>query len=235
MKKFKAILFDLDGTVLPMDIDYFVGSYFKVLAKKLARHGYDPAKVIDAVKIGTKAMVANDGSKTNEDAFWEKFFELIPERPDTKKLFEEFYRGEFETVSALFPPNPLVPDVLQICRRYCDELILATNPLFPFFATESRIRWAGINVDDFKMYSSFEDFHYCKPNIKYYTELFEKTDLAPEECLMVGNDALEDTVVKGLGTQVYLITDFLIEREGISLDEFPHGDFPDFAKWLQSL
>ena len=38
----KTVLFDLDGTLLPMDQDNFVKAYFKNLAIKLAPHGYDP-------------------------------------------------------------------------------------------------------------------------------------------------------------------------------------------------
>ena len=230
MKKYDAILFDLDGTVLPMDIDYFVKSYFKVLA---AKHGYDPEAGIQALQVGTKAMVKNDGSKTNEQAFWDKFFELITPRDDTKAIFESFYKNEFETVSELFPPNPLVPDVIQISRRYADRIILATNPLFPYFATESRIRWAGLEVNDFEMYTSYEDYHYCKPNVNYYAELFERAGLDAKKCLMVGNDAKEDTVVNELGTEVYLITDYLLNRENRDISDIPHGDFPAFVKWLQ--
>lgn len=234
MKKYDAILFDLDGTVLPMDIDYFVKSYFKVLAVKLAKHGYDPEAAIQALQIGTKAMIKNDGSKTNEQAFWDKFFELVPPRDDTKAVFESFYKNEFETVSELFPPNPLVPDVIQISRRYADRIILATNPLFPYFATESRIRWAGLEVNDFESYTSYEDYHYCKPNVNYYAELFERTGLDAKKCLMVGNDTKEDTVVRELGTDVYLITDYLLNRENNDISDIPHGDFPAFAEWLQS-
>ena len=33
----KMILFDLDGTLLPMDQDVFTESYFKLLCKKMAK------------------------------------------------------------------------------------------------------------------------------------------------------------------------------------------------------
>ena len=52
----KAVLFDLDGTLLPMDQDSFVKFYFGGLAKKLAPHGYDPQALIAAIWTGTKAM-----------------------------------------------------------------------------------------------------------------------------------------------------------------------------------
>lgn len=42
----KAVLFDLDGTLLKMDQDEFVRMYFKYLAKHLAPKGYEPDKLL---------------------------------------------------------------------------------------------------------------------------------------------------------------------------------------------
>ncbi|MBO4954530.1 MAG: HAD family hydrolase, partial [Clostridia bacterium] len=75
----KTVLFDLDGTLLPMDQDVFIGAYFKGLATFLAPHGYDPKALIDAVWAGTKAMIKNDGTKTNEKAFWQVFTSIFGE------------------------------------------------------------------------------------------------------------------------------------------------------------
>ncbi|MBQ8143906.1 MAG: HAD family hydrolase, partial [Butyricicoccus sp.] len=69
----KAVLFDLDGTLLPMDQDKFVEVYFGLLAKRLAPHGYEPKALIHAIGMGIRAMVQNDGSKRNEEAFWDAF------------------------------------------------------------------------------------------------------------------------------------------------------------------
>lgn len=66
----KVILFDLDGTLLPMDQEIFVKTYFGLIAQKLAPYGYQPKELIEAVWAGTKAMVKNDGRKTNEEVFW---------------------------------------------------------------------------------------------------------------------------------------------------------------------
>ena len=75
-----TILFDLDGTLLPMDNDVFVKTYFGLLAKTLAPHGYEAKALVDAVWAGTAAMVANDGRQTNEAVFWEKFAGVFGER-----------------------------------------------------------------------------------------------------------------------------------------------------------
>ena len=44
-----TVLFDLDGTLLPMDQEAFTTGYFKLLAKKLAPHGYEPKSLVDAI------------------------------------------------------------------------------------------------------------------------------------------------------------------------------------------
>ena len=44
--KLKAVLFDLDGTLLPMDLGKFLEAYFALLSKRLVPHGYDPIKLV---------------------------------------------------------------------------------------------------------------------------------------------------------------------------------------------
>lgn len=70
-----TILFDLDGTLLPMDLDEFIKIYFGSLSKKFAALGYDHDLILKGVVTGTKAMVKNDGSLTNENIFWKYFSE----------------------------------------------------------------------------------------------------------------------------------------------------------------
>lgn len=48
--KITTVLFDLDGTLLPMDQDVFIKDYFGRLARKLAPYGYEPKKLIEAVR-----------------------------------------------------------------------------------------------------------------------------------------------------------------------------------------
>ena len=57
----KAILFDLDGTLLPMNEDQFVKGYFGRLFKFLMPHVYDDKhKFVASVWYGTKAMRMNE-------------------------------------------------------------------------------------------------------------------------------------------------------------------------------
>ncbi len=75
----KAVLFDLDGTVLPLDQDEFTKGYFSILAKKVGPYGYETKKLVDAIWSGTTKMVENDGTKSNADAFWDRFAEIYGE------------------------------------------------------------------------------------------------------------------------------------------------------------
>ena len=92
----KNVLFDLDGTLLPMDEDRFTRYYFGMLCRRMQPFGFEAQKLIDAIWAGTAAMYRNDGSCSNEDAFW-KVFEQIYDVPKEKYIgeFEDFYAGEF--------------------------------------------------------------------------------------------------------------------------------------------
>ena len=110
--------------------------------------------------------------------------------------------------------------------------MLATNPLFPAIATESRIRWAGLNKDDFELYTTYENSCFCKPNLDYYREILSRLGLQPEECLMVGNDVGDDMVARELGMQVFLLTDCLINKTNADLSQYPHGGFDELMAYI---
>lgn len=232
----KAVLFDLDGTLLPMDQEKFLKLYFRGLAAKLAPYGYEPQKLIDNVWAGTAAMIKNDGSKTNEEAFWAKFAESYGEecRKD-KPIFDSFYHHEFILTKDACGFNAASKEIVDFLKAEGKTLILATNPLFPAVATKNRIAWAGLSPDDFTLYTTYENSSYCKPNPKYYTEILEKTGLNPEECLMVGNDVAEDMVAETLGMKVFLLTDCLLNKTEEDISRFPQGGFPEMAEYLRLL
>ena len=231
-----TVLFDLDGTLLPMDQDEFVKYYFGLLAKKLAPHGYDPQALIKAIWVGTGAMVKNDGSCTNEEAFWNCFTALMGE--DARKdepLFREFYEKEFSGAKAACGFNPEAAKAVYAIRDKGYRIILATNPLFPAIATENRTRWAGLQPEDFELYTTYENSWHCKPNPAYYQDILDRLGLRAEECLMVGNDAKEDLIAETLGMKVFLLTDCLINRDGADISGYPQGSFRELLAFIDTL
>ncbi|MBE6985434.1 MAG: HAD family hydrolase [Ruminococcaceae bacterium] len=232
----KNILFDLDGTLLPMDQDIFVDVYMRTLSKHMLPYGYDPQLLVKSIWTGTAAMVKNDGSKTNDAAFWECFAGIFGEdAPKDEPKFEEYYLQDFPAVkkSCGFVPEakPLIDEVKRMGYR----LILATNPIFPPVATNQRIAWAGLQVEDFEFVTTYDNSHYCKPNPEYYREIFKKLDLKPEECLMVGNDVGEDMVAATLGCKVFLLTDCLINKANVDISQYPNGSYAQLLNFIKAL
>ena len=234
--KITTVLFDLDGTLLPMDQDIFVKAYFSRLAKKLAPLGYESQALIKNIWLGTAAMVKNDGCEINEKVFWNCFSEFYGK--DVLKdipVFDEFYRNEFQEARDYCGFNPLAAETVTYIKSLGFNVALATNPIFPAVATESRIRWAGLKPEDFALYTTYENSSYCKPNPKYYLEIVEKLEIAPEECLMVGNDVTEDMIAETLGMKVFLLTDCMINKEGKDISVYPNGGFKELKEFVATL
>ena len=230
----KTVLFDLDGTLLPMDQDEFVTYYFRLLAKKMAPYGYEPKKLISSVWGGTEAMVKNDGSRTNEEAFWSFFVgEYGEEARGHMPVFEEFYAREFQEARVVCGCNPKAAETVRLVQRLSGKPVLATNPLFPPVATHSRIRWAGLEPEDFRLVTTYDSCTTCKPNVAYYQEIVDRLSLDPRDCLMVGNDVGEDMVAERLGMKVFLLTDCLIDRKEQGIEGWPHGDFDELMEFLK--
>lgn len=231
-----TILFDLDGTLLPMDQEAFVKDYLNRLAAKMTPYGYDPQKLIKAVWRGTGAMVANDGRKTNEAVFWEVFAETVGrDALNDLPLFNEFYEKEFQEGRHICGFQPAAAETVRSLRAMGYRTVLATNPLFPPTATQSRVRWAGLLPEDFEFITTYDNSHFCKPNPDYYREILGKLNLNAGECLMVGNDVREDMIAQSLGMRVFLLTDCLINRDGRDISQYPYGSFPELMNHIRSL
>ena len=232
----KAVLFDLDGTLLKMDQDEFVKTYFKYLAIHLAPRGYEADKLLKVFWAGVAAMTANDGSCSNEDAFWKVFTAAYGVNSiEDKPYIDEFYKNGFNQVEAVCGKYKEAKEIIMLVKEKGKIPVLATNPLFPHTATENRMRWAGLEPSDFVEYTTYENCHYCKPNPKYYEELLQKLGLKLEECIMVGNDVEEDMVpTKQLGMQNFLLTNCLINKNEKDISEIPQGDFAALKIYLEN-
>ena len=130
-----TVLFDMDGTLLPMDNDEFTKAYFKLLAAKLIPHGYNAEELVAAVWKGTGAMVRNDGSRSNHDAFWEVFAAALGERVHgDHAVFDEFYRNEFNRAKAVCGYSEYSAKVIKALKQKGRRVVLASNPIVPMEA-----------------------------------------------------------------------------------------------------
>ena len=231
----KLVIFDLDGTLLPMDQEVFTKDYFKRLAAKLLPHGYQADQLVDGIWAGTAAMVKNDGTCTNEEAFWRRFVQIFGEKAlADKPIFDEYYRVEFQQVAEVCGCSAEAKATIEELKKRGYRIALATNPIFPAIATESRIRWAGLEPEEFELYTTYENTCYCKPNPDYYRDLLQRLDCQAEECLMIGNDVEEDMIAESIGMKVFLLTDCMINKKERDISVFPHGGFKDLLQYLDN-
>lgn len=232
----KMVLFDLDGTLFPMDQDVFIKAYFGGIAKRMARYGYEPEKLISSIWAGTVDMIKNDGTKTNEVAFWNRFASIFGEdaRAD-ESHFEEFYVEDFDKVQISCGYNEKASAVIKKVKELGVRTALATNPIFPAIATQKRVKWAGLDKGDFELITTYENSRFCKPNLEYYKDIINALGVDASECLMVGNDVGEDMVTKNLGMKVFLLTDCLINKKDEDINAYPHGGFDELIAYLDTL
>ena len=231
-----TFLFDLDGTLLPMDQDTFLKAYMGGLAAKMAPYGYHPDLLIKSIWAGTGAMVKNSSLNTNETVFWDTFCAVYGR--DVRKdesLFLDFYENEFQQVRNSCGFDSRAKTVIDTLKAKGIRIALATNPLFPPIATQSRVRWAGLQPEDFEWITTYDNSHRCKPNPDYYRDVMDTLQVTPEECVMVGNDVVEDMIAAELGMKVFLLTDCLINPREADISAYPHGGFDALLEFIGGL
>ena len=101
---YKNYLFDLDGTLLPMDMQNFTEHYFKSLCKKASPAiGIEPQVLINSVLGGLKAMSTNDGVENNHDVFWKAASSVCgKDLTQYSELFDDYYKNEFEEEGLIY-------------------------------------------------------------------------------------------------------------------------------------
>lgn len=231
-----TILFDLDGTLLPMDQKKFMEAYLVVFAQKCRELELPVERSVQALNTGFLAMLSNDGSMSNEKRFWQVFSEALGMDVDHRIAdFTKFYSEEFTQLKVVSKATPISRNIVSEVRSKGYRTVLATTPVFPRPGTLERISWAGMEPDWFELITTYEDFSYAKPNLGYYGEILNHMQVSPQECLMVGNDVSEDLVAQQLGMQVFLVTDHLINRSQGDTSAFMQGSLADFYEYCKTL
>lgn len=232
----KAILFDLDGTLLPLDEKLFVDIYFTELSKVFSEYNIESNKLVEAIWTATHEIIKNDGKRTNEEAFWEKFKSIINiDLLNIKEVLEKFYANEFFTkLKKCSTENNLAKVAVNLAKKNGRKVVLATNPVFPIDALV-RLKWTGLDIDDFDYVTHYSNSSFSKPNPKYYLDLCKKLDVEPKDCLMIGNDERQDIfAASSAGMNCYLVTDYLYTYPECKVN-CENGSFEDLIEKLKTL
>jgi HAD superfamily hydrolase (TIGR01549 family) len=206
---YRAILFDLDDTLLVNPMERFLPAYFQALSEKV--HDILPADefLVHLIE-ATQAAIANtEPQRTIEDVFWAEFSPALDmPKAEIMPLLEEFYANDYPGLQAYTQQHPEARPLVEVAFGRGFDVAIATNPLFPRSAVVQRLEWAGVSDFPYALVTTYENMHFTKPHPEYYLEIAERIGHAPEECLMVGNELENDIQpAAAVGMSTFWVTD----------------------------
>ncbi len=228
-KNIKAILFDLDGTLLEINLDMFVSQYLRLLSQSVA-HLISPKKFIAKILKASKAVEENDGCLTNEEVYENTFFPLEGySREELDPYFDKFYEQDFPKLRQYARRKPEARKVIQAVLDKGYDIVIATTPLLPAIAIEQRLEWAGVVDFPYRLITTIENSYATKStsNLLYYEQTLNKIGYPAEACLMVGDED-KDLISARLGIHTFLVDNPYTKLE-INIPE------PDYRGTLEDL
>lgn len=235
MEGLEGILFDLDGTLLQVDMNRFIPAYVQGLAEVCADL-VEPRRFTDVVLQATWALLRSEqGECSNQQLFHSALERHLAISPDLFSQRLQCYCREYlPALAPLITPHPLVPRILRGCFDRGLKVVVATNPVFPRPLVEARLAWGAMGEFLFDLVTSYENSRFCKPHRGYFEDILQTLGLAPQHCLMVGNDTLHDLAAGQAGMATYLLDTWLIDRGG-SLQPDYRGDHHQLCRLLETL
>ncbi len=211
----RGVLFDLDGTLLQVEMRKFIPNYLRTLAEffddLVDRRAF--AEAMTATTFGL--LRADDGRRTNEEMLLEAICRYLGiHRSVYRERLKDFFSRGMAELAPLVTPLPLARRILERCFERGLSVVIATNPVFPRPLVEARLDWGGLLDFPYQLVTSYENSRYCKPNVRYFHDVLEQVGLAPEQCVMVGNDTEHDLAAREAGITTFLVDTWMIDRQG---------------------
>ncbi len=231
----KAVLFDLDNTLIFFDEVKFGEMFFPGAAARFA-------DLIPRDKFAKQLMNAtlmahkNDGSMTNRELFVREFIKGTDLTPgQVWQRFEQYYDHDFDSVKAAVTAPDNARQVIRSVHDRNLKVVIATNPILPLNAQRKRLSWAGLDGVSIDLVTHIENMSFCKPHLGYYRQICDLIGEKPEDCLMVGDDPANDMVAAKIRMKTYKTVDSLNHSEkpleiskqviGNNTDGIPPADF----------
>jgi len=200
----RAVLFDLDGTLLDLDIDVLVEPYVRGLAQSVV-HLVPPERFLPSLIQATALMRDNNGRASNAEVFAQSFYPAVGcSRQELEPLFERFYVEEFPKLRSYARRKTHAREAVQTAFAQGFDVVIATNPLFPSMAIRQRLDWAGVGDFPYRLVTTYENSYAAKPNLAYFRHILSTIDQPAEHCIMVGDEDI-DMVAAHLGCRTFLI------------------------------
>jgi FMN phosphatase YigB (HAD superfamily) len=230
--KVTHLFIDLDGTLLASQQGKLRVSFIRhatAFLKKEYRLGFFSAfKLIHEMRL---AAEGGDPAIRNElrvaQVFSRKF--SISEEEGLKRA-REMVISIFSQLEGHFKPIAGALEFIQWASEHY-HLTLATNPVWPKVVVLKRLGWSGIAENYFKVITTAETMHHCKPDVGYYRELLDQSKITHDSVIMIGDSAKKDLPALKVGIPVFLLSPggFSKRSEG-----FMTGNFEALRQYLEN-
>lgn len=214
LESIEAVWFDLDGTLIEVDMERFIPAYLRRLADRLAPYA-EPLRALHTLRTATLAMLGETGGEGSlEDLLRSRLAsQLQLPWEGYREALAAFCREDLSELQPLVRPHPLARALVESCLARGWQVVLATNPIFPREVVEARLAWGELADLPFAPITSYETSRHCKPHPGFFHDLLTQLDLPPRACLMVGNDSCHDLAAGRVGMPTCLLTTWRIDRE----------------------
>ncbi len=199
----RCLLFDLDGTLLDIDGEQFLDDYVAALAPYF-REWADPELFARAVMAASVPIFGEHPTWTNGEVFRGHLSKRLGIGEEV--VSEQMIRFHREALSEM----PIRRGRIAAARRCVEaalrrgyQVVVATTPIYRPEVVALRLRWAGLEDIPWSLVTHSENMHTCKPDVAYFAETASVLDLGPPQCLMIGDDRLQDMPASKCGMHVF--------------------------------
>lgn len=233
-KQPQFVLFDLDGTLVPLPRDQYEPALFHNVSGMFRRE-FPNQPVAEAMKRAALGSFQDDtGLETNEARLRRLLRQEIGDLGDeVLAALEKHYVTDFNRISELIQDQSVADEALSLVEACGGIPVLATNPIMSAAGIHARLGWVGVSPDRFRLITTYDKFHFTKPDPRFYQELMELLRAEPSQCIMIGNDTDEDMeAARQAGMDTYLVTDYVMDRRG-SIEQYRHGTSRELLEFLK--
>lgn len=205
----KAVLFDLDGTLLQNPTRKFLEIYFSAINRYFEDVLGTPdisdllVKIVKNIMVGQRDMVQTNHALLLEDLSHE--LNISEER--IQETLNHFYQTTYRETQACTQPVVASQPLIDSLRQQNYQVVIATNPIYPAEAIAQRLAWANLspNFQDYDFVTHAENMHFAKPSPAYYAEILAHIGVEPDEAIMIGNEPNNDIIpAKTIGIHTVL-------------------------------
>ncbi len=193
----KAVLLDLDDTLLGNPTQQFVENYLGALDQSLVA-SLGGGNFVRPLMMATREVVRNlNPLRTNAETFFETFMPFLTvSREEFDRAAADFYSTVYPRLQSFTERRPAARQIVEWLLAHEYSVVVATNPFFPRVAIEGRLNWAGLPMHEipFRLVTTLETMHFSKPNPHYYEEILAHIGVQADEAVMVGDDWENDIV-----------------------------------------